>query len=188
MNSITDRQLQLMDSLRHQKYREAFHREHLKGKLALQIRLLRETRPWTQRELGERTGKAQSVISQLEDPDYGNYTLKTLFKLADAFEVAFSAGFLPFSDLAGQATSVHKAQMLAPKFADDYRLMKQRRIVDQLAQSETAISTADPEKQLSFTAAAHIEPIRVPFAGFIAGWTVEPEHSEGKIYATANAA
>ena len=42
---------------------------------------------------------AQETISRLEDPNYGKLTLKTLKRLASAFEVGLMVRFVPFSEL-----------------------------------------------------------------------------------------
>lgn len=61
--------------------------------VAGQIRALRLSRGWTQRELGERMGVAQAEVSRLENPACDTYTVGTLQRLAAALGVALEVRF-----------------------------------------------------------------------------------------------
>ena len=97
---LSDKELQIRESLADEDYRELLATEHVNTTLALQIRKLRERRQWSQRDLAEKLGKHQETISQWEDPDYGRYTTKTMQAIAKAFDVALMQKFVSFSELA----------------------------------------------------------------------------------------
>lgn len=88
----------LLESWKDQDYRKQFVRERVQSAVALQIRSLREQRNgMTQTELAQRMGKAQPWISQIENPDYGKWSVATLLDCADAFDSDLEIRFRPFS-------------------------------------------------------------------------------------------
>lgn len=87
--------------------------------LAEQIREIRLARGWTQAELARATGKVQETISQLENPDYGSYTLKTLQRLAEAFDVTLTVRFEPFSELVRWMTELTTEDLAVPDYEHD---------------------------------------------------------------------
>lgn len=120
--TIRDKRRLMVESLVDKEYRDAFVAEHIATGIAFQIRAMRASRGWSQEELAERTGKKQETISQLENPDYGSYTLKTLKQLASAFDVALVVRFAPFSELVDYAASISQVDLEAPPFEHDWGL------------------------------------------------------------------
>lgn len=96
---MDEQKRRLIEKLRNKEYRDAFVIEIIDTGVPFQIYALREQRKWTQKELGTYTGMAQETISRLEDPNYSKLTLKTLKRLASAFDVALMVRFVPFSEL-----------------------------------------------------------------------------------------
>ncbi len=80
---------------------------------------MRVSRGWTQEELAQASGKVQETISQLENPNYGSYTLKTLQRLAEAFDVALIVRFVPFSDLVDRMANLSPEDMAVPDYNHD---------------------------------------------------------------------
>lgn len=68
------------------KYRDAKTKAQVYTSIQQQIYKLRKARGWTQAELGRRAGMPQNVISRLERSDDNLITLRTLIKIANAFD------------------------------------------------------------------------------------------------------
>jgi len=93
------------DKLTNRKYRAAYVEETVRTSIAYQIRAMREQRDdMSQAKFGQLIDKPQSVVSRIEDPDYGKHTLQTLLDIASALDVALIVKFAKF-----------------PKFIDEFR-------------------------------------------------------------------
>lgn len=84
-------------ALRNHKARKAYVEAELINALAHQIRILRQQRGWSQKQLAAELGTTQATVSRLEDPSYGRYTMRTLLALCKVFDVALFVRFMPFS-------------------------------------------------------------------------------------------
>lgn len=79
-------------------YVNSFH----DSKLAAQIAAFRKAAGMTQVQLAERLGTAQSRVSAIESGDYSSWSLSTLRKLAEAFDVALAVEFVSFKNAVGR--------------------------------------------------------------------------------------
>ncbi|MFN8559322.1 MAG: helix-turn-helix transcriptional regulator [Dehalococcoidia bacterium] len=119
MNTNSNRFGQLLLQLQDKEYRDIFVDSTIRNTLALQIRLTREQRGWTQEQLGQAAGMAQETVSLLENPSYGKFTLRTLKRIASAFDVALVVRFVPFSQLAEWTTNIPRDGFTVPAFESE---------------------------------------------------------------------
>lgn len=101
--------------------RDAFVAAELVNGIASQIRILRQQRGWTQKELAEKLGTTQGVVSRLEDPSYGRFSIKTLLELGSIFDVSIFARFLPFSQAIPATWDTSREALEADSFDEDVR-------------------------------------------------------------------
>jgi transcriptional regulator with XRE-family HTH domain len=95
--------------------RREYVRAELVNGVAHQIRILRHQRNWTQSHLARRLKTTQTVVSRLEDPSYGKFSVKTLLDVANAFDVAVHVRYMPFSEFMLQTwdTSPHRFEAVS---------------------------------------------------------------------------
>lgn len=90
----------LLAKLKSKKYRDLFVAGQIKTGIPFQLRAMRDRRGWTQEEVGKRAGLPQSAVARLENPDTAHApNIKTLLKLASAFDVALIVRYACFSEL-----------------------------------------------------------------------------------------
>lgn len=122
--SVTSKK-KLLNRLRNKEFRDAYGAEHVKTSVPLQIRTLRDSREWTQARLAQEAGTTQTVISRLEDPNYGNLSINSLLKLASAFDVALLVKFVPFSRLLREFRDVSPESVAAASFENDTNVLEE---------------------------------------------------------------
>jgi transcriptional regulator with XRE-family HTH domain len=140
---MNERKRKMIEKLKNKEYRDAFAAEHIDTGIPFQIRALREQkgREWTQKKLGIRTGMAQETISRIEDPNYGKLTLKTLKRLASAFDVALMVRFVPFSVLVNWESSLTSASLEAASFDKDFYSDATGREIAASEETETTVDS-----------------------------------------------
>jgi transcriptional regulator with XRE-family HTH domain len=100
-------------------YRDAYVAAHISNTVAAQIVTLREREGWTQKQLAQRSDMNQSRISALEDPNYENYEIATLKRVASAFDVGLTVRFCAYSDVVSWAVNPDPERLMIPTFKTD---------------------------------------------------------------------
>lgn len=106
--------------LKDKQYRHGLVSAQIEVDLPLQIRALRKTLVGTQPELSKITGMKQSRISAMEKPGGAHFTLETLRRLAEAFDVALIVRFAPFSELLSWSDRFDPDAFRVSSFGEEY--------------------------------------------------------------------
>lgn len=109
----------LLEQLKEKEFRDAFVTQHISTGIPFQIRVLRESRNWSQQRLGDEAGMVQTAVSRLEDVNYGRFTLSTLQRLASAFDVALLVKFVPFSKFLKETEDLSLEALSASSFEEE---------------------------------------------------------------------
>ena len=90
--------------------------------LAAQIRASRSARGWSQRELARQSGISLRSVQRLENPRVGSDpAMEMLGKVANAFDVALVAQFIPVSAMiSGLASSCLPERLAPPSFTEEH--------------------------------------------------------------------
>lgn len=102
--------------------RQAYLEASIEQGIAWQIKLNREAREWSQKELAKRIGTHQSAISRIEDPEYGGYRIETLLKIANAFDCALKIKFVEYSELAVESQKLSELDQIAAPFTAELEI------------------------------------------------------------------
>ena len=87
--------------------------------VATQIRVLRQNRDMSQKDLANAMQTSQNAISRLESPRYGKPNISTLRKIAAFFDVGLVVRFAPFSEIADWTSTLSEKSLNVPSFQDD---------------------------------------------------------------------
>jgi len=99
MSSITLIKLGIAERLRDPEFSKVFFRTQAADRIAISIRSLREKREKRQVDLANESGMLQSAVSRIEQANYGNWTLKTLFRVADVLGARLRVEFDPIEEV-----------------------------------------------------------------------------------------
>lgn len=101
------------------RYRDAYVWSQIATNIASQLLGIRELRGWTQQQLAKRANMAQARISLMESPNYENFNLATLRRLASALDIALVVRFVPFSHALDWAVNLSPQVLAAQDYAHD---------------------------------------------------------------------
>jgi transcriptional regulator with XRE-family HTH domain len=101
----------LREEFEDREYAHAYVNTFVAAQIATQIKVLREQRGLKQGDLADVTGMKQARISVLESPDYGAWTLSTLRRLAEAFDVVLNVSFETFGNTIDNITSFSREHL-----------------------------------------------------------------------------
>jgi transcriptional regulator with XRE-family HTH domain len=116
----------LVRELADEKFRHEYMMDQVRSRIAFQIRALREQRQWNQGDLAKASGKTQSVISRLEDPDYGKLSLQSCLEIAVAFDLPLLVQFVEWDDWLARMSNVSPSALRKRGF-DANRLLELHR-------------------------------------------------------------
>lgn len=119
---------QLFKSFMDKEKRDLFVSQNIGTTISAQLFSMREKKDWTQEELAQKTEMAQARISVLENPNYENFSIKTLKRLASAFDVGLMVRFVSFGELAEWVSNLSPEDLAVPDFEHESRLQETKTI------------------------------------------------------------
>ncbi len=126
----------LWRKLRDKAYRDGYTEAQLSIEMPFQIRAIRKALGWTQAQLAERSGIPQARISHIEQPGRDPLSLRTLYRLATAFDVGLLVQFVPFSELVRREAAFDPETFRVPSYAEDH--------IERTAQTTDTLVTTEP--------------------------------------------
>ena len=111
MNELSDK---LKEEFKDKEYAHAYANEFLNANIATQIKVLREQREMTQENLASISGMQQARISVLENVNNSMWSISTLQRLAEAFDVTLKVSFESFATRIEDVQQLDRASLERP--------------------------------------------------------------------------
>ncbi len=109
----------LKRQLRDRQFRHAYADEHLNLSISTQIKVIRESQQLSQAALGGMIGTKQAGISRIESANYSGWSIDTLRRLAEAFDLRLTVSFEEFGTLWKEVDNFKRASLERRSFAED---------------------------------------------------------------------
>lgn len=109
----------LKRSFKDKEYRHGYVDEFLNAYIATQIKVLREQRGWSQKELADNAGMLQPRISVMENVNYSSWSIKILRAIAEAFDLTLRVSFEEFGTRVDDIKKFSRESIERYSFADD---------------------------------------------------------------------
>jgi transcriptional regulator with XRE-family HTH domain len=163
--SVKSLRQDFIDNKDDRSYRHAYADESLNISIATQIKVLREQRDWYQQDLAGKANMKQSMISRYEEVNYSSWSLSTLKRLAEAFDVILDVKFRSFKDLVIDTCNFSRESLQVPEFVEDpfFKKTREEGVSDSVGAgvgAETApnldfsVTGTSPDKEESTTSIA----------------------------------
>jgi transcriptional regulator with XRE-family HTH domain len=109
----------LKQAFKDKDYRHGYADEFLNSSIATQIKVLREQRGWSQKELAQSANMKQPRISVMENVNYSSWSIKILRELAEAFDLTLCVSFETFGKRLADIERFNRENLERLSFEDD---------------------------------------------------------------------
>lgn len=96
--------------------------DHVDASVALQIKVLRQQRGWTQGQLAKRAQLGQSQVSDYENVNHPPPKIGILKRIAAAFDLPLRVDFPSWGDFIDDVSTMGRESYQKPSFAKDQQL------------------------------------------------------------------
>ena len=156
MNGLNDK---LAHEFEDHEYAHVYIQSHVLDRLAMQVHALRNQRGLSQTELAALSGIGQGKISKIETGDFESLNLKTLFKLAEALDVAPTVKFERFTDAIDDVTELQVSSLNLPTRTDDLHARKRVKHLFSNPMLDTTLMNAHISAGFAQVSSAALAPI-----------------------------
>jgi len=137
----------LFSKLANKKYRNLFVASQINKGIPFQMRALRAARKMKQSDLAILAGTTQTVISRIENNGAGNLSVKTLLKLAEAFDVALVVRFEPIDNLIDWVDNLSQENLSPSSSEEILKSLSKQRVRSHLSSSVTTAQAIAPNRR-----------------------------------------